>query len=289
MADINTLKATATQIRRDIVRMVGMAGSGHPGGSLSSTDVVTALYFSVMKHDPATWTRESKGQDVFIPSAGHLAPVYYATLARSGYFPIAELGTLRKFGSRLQGHPSTAHNLPGVVQPSGSLGQGLACAAGIALGKKASGDNTRVFCLLGDGEQEEGEIWETAIFAAHHHIDNLVGITDWNRKQIDGDIDDVAGLGDLKAKWAAFGWETIEVADGNDMEQLLAAFAKAFALTEEAHKAGREGKPVMLLLHTEMGHGIDFMAGHHGWHGKAPKPEEVEKAMAQLEEPLGDF
>lgn len=280
MANIETLKRTATQIRRDIVRMVNMAGSGHPGGSLSSTDVVTALYFSVMKHDPATWARDSKGQDVFIPSAGHLAPVYYAALARAGYFPATELGTLRKFHSRLQGHPTPSHGLPGVVQPSGSLGQGLSCAAGIALGKKLDGDPTRVYCLLGDGEQEEGEVWESAIFAAHHGIDNLVAITDWNCKQIDGDINEVAGMGDLQAKWAAFGWETIVVENGNDMESILKAFDKAATV---------KGKPVMILLHTEMGHGIDFMAGKHGWHGKAPKAEEVALALEQLEETLGDF
>lgn len=280
MKDLNQLKATATQIRRDIVRMVNMAGSGHPGGSLSSTDVVTALYFSVMKHDPATWTRDSKGQDVFIPSAGHLAPVYYAALGRAGYFPVSELGTLRKFRSRLQGHPSISHDLPGVVQASGSLGQGLACAAGIALAKKQDGDDTRVYCLLGDGEQEEGEVWESAIFCAHHKIDNLVAITDWNCCQIDGNINDVAGMGDIAAKWAAFGWETIEVADGNDMESILKAFDKAATV---------KGKPVMLLLHTSMGHGVDFMEGKHGWHGKAPKDEEVAVALAQLEETLGDF
>lgn len=280
MTDISKLEAVASQIRRDIVRMVNKAGSGHPGGSISSADVITALYFSVMKHDPATWTRAGKGQDVFIPSAGHLAPVYYAALARSGYFPASELGTLRKFGSRLQGHPSISFELPGVVQPSGSLGQGLACAAGIALGKKATGDDTRVYCLLGDGEQEEGEIWETAMFAAHHRIDNLVGITDWNCKQIDGDVNDVAGLGDLEAKWKAFGWETIVVGNGNDMKQILDAFGKASTV---------KGKPVMLLLHTEMGHGIDFMAGSHEWHGKAPKDEDTARALAQLEETLGDF
>lgn len=280
MANIEKLKKTATQIRRDIVRMVNMAGSGHPGGSLSSTDVVTALYFEVMKHDPATWTRQSKGQDVFILSAGHLAPVYYAALARSGYFPVEELGTLRKFGSRLQGHPSVEHNLPGVIKASGSLGQGLAVAAGVALGKKLDSDNTRVYCLLGDGEQEEGEIWESAMFAAHHRIDNLVAITDWNCQQIDGNINDVAGVGDLEAKWSSFGWETIVVKEGNDMESILAAFARA---------AQVKGKPVMLLLCTEMGHGVDFMAGKHGWHGKAPKAEETETALAQLEETLGDF
>lgn len=280
MADIKKLQATATQIRRDVVRMVNMAGSGHPGGSLSSTDVVTALYFEVMKHDPASWTRDSHNQDVFIPSAGHLGPVYYAALARAGYFPVSELGTLRKFGSRLQGHPSVVHNLPGVVQASGSLGQGLSCAAGIALGKKYDGDNTRVFCLLGDGEQEEGQIWEAAIFAAHHKIDNLVAITDWNCCQIDGNINDVAGMGDIAAKWASFGWHTIVVDKGNDIESILKAF-------EEASKV--KDKPVMILLHTQMGYGIDFMAGKHGWHGKAPNADETAAALAQLEETLGDF
>jgi len=280
MSDINKLNAIATQIRRDVIRMVGMAGSGHPGGSLSSTDVLTALYFSVMKHDPKTWTRASVGQDVFVPSAGHLAPVYYAALARSGYFPIEELGTLRKFGSRLQGHPSVTSGLPGVVQPSGSLGQGLSFCAGMALAKKASDDPTRVYCLMGDGEQEEGQVWEAAIFAAHHKIDNLVAITDWNGKQIDGDVNEVSGLGDLNEKWEAFGWETIVVDKGNDIESILAAFDKAKTV---------KGKPVMLLLRTEMGYGVDFMAGKHGWHGKAPKAEEVEAAMSQLEQTLGDF
>lgn len=280
MADIKTLEAVATQIRRDVIRMVGKAGSGHPGGSLSSADVVTALYFSIMKHDPKTWKRESEGQDVFIPSVGHLAPVYYAALARSGYFPIEELGTLRKFGSRLQGHPSVRYSLPGVVQASGSLGQGLAFAAGMALAKKASGDDTRVYCLMGDGEQEEGQVWETAIFAAHHKIDNLVAITDWNGKQIDGDVDKVSGLGDLAAKWSAFGWEARVVDKGNDMKSIVEAFDKASKL---------RGKPVMLLLRTEMGHGVDFMAGNHEWHGKAPNNEEVAAALSQLEETLGDF
>lgn len=257
-----------------------MAGSGHPGGSLSSADAVTALYFSVMKHNPATWTRDSKGQDVFIPSAGHLAPLYYAALARAGYFPVSELSTLRKFRSRLQGHPSICYNLPGVVQASGSLGQGLSCAAGMALAKKLDGDDTRVYCLLGDGEQEEGQVWETALFCAHHKIDNLVAITDWNCQQIDGNINDVAGLGDLAAKWASFGWETIAIDNGNDMEEILAGFAKASEI---------KGKPVMLLLHTEMGYGVDFMTGNHAWHGKAPGADETAAALAQLEETLGDF
>ena len=280
MTNIGNLEKTASQLRRDVVRMVGGAGSGHPGGSLSSADVVTALYFGVMKHNPAQWTRSCKGQDAFILSAGHLAPIYYAALARAGYFPVSELGTLRKWGSRLQGHPSVEHGLPGVVQASGSLGQGLSCAAGIAIAKKMDGESNKVYCLIGDGETEEGQIWEAALFAAHHALDNLVAITDWNCKQIDGDVNEVAGLGDLAAKWESFGWQVIVVEKGNDMASIVEAL-------EQAGKAA--GKPVMLLLKTEMGHGVDFMAGRHGWHGKAPNADEVAAALAQLEETLGDY
>jgi len=280
MANIKKLQDTATQIRRDIVRMVNMAGSGHPGGSLSSTDIMTALYFSVMKQNPKTWTRESKGQDAFVLSAGHLAPVYYATLARAGYFPVSELGTLRKFGSRLQGHPSIEKGLPGVIKPSGSLGQGLSVAAGIALGKKLDKENNKVYCLLGDGESEEGQIWEAAMFAANHKTNNLIAITDWNLCQIDGNPNEVAGLGDLEAKWKSFGWEVIILKKGNDMESILAALEQAGKSTE---------KPVMILAKTEMGHGVDFMAGKHGWHGKAPNADETVIALKQLKETLGDF
>ena len=280
MANLKKLQDTATQIRRDVLRMVNMAGSGHPGGSLSSADIVTALYFSVMKHNPATWTRESKGQDVFVLSAGHLAPLYYATLARAGYFPVKELGTLRKFESRLQGHPSIEKNLPGVIKPSGSLGQGLSVACGFALAKKLSGEKTKVYCLLGDGESEEGQIWEAGMFAANHKINNLIAITDWNCCQIDGNVNEVAGLGDLAAKWKAFGWEVIVVENGNDIQSILDAF-------EAAGKSA--DKPVMLLMKTEMGHGVDFMAGKHGWHGKAPNDEETATALSQLKETLGDF
>ena len=279
MATPQELGRIASQVRRDIVRMVATAGSGHPGGSLGITDVMTALYFNEMRHDPATWRRDAKGQDAFILSAGHLAPVYYSVLARAGYFPVAELGTLRKFGSRLQGHPSVTDGLPGVFQPSGSLGQGLSCAAGIALGKKMDGDNGRVFCLLGDGESEEGQIWEAGIWAAHHALDNLVAFTDWNGQQIDGTMESVGGLGDLRDKWTSFGWDVIE-ADGHDFESIIKAF-------ELAHAA--DGKPKMILVHTEMGHGVSFMAGSHKWHGKAPSAEQCDEAMTQLEETLGDF
>lgn len=279
MDTVETLKKTASQVRRDIVRMVTAAKSGHPGGSLGITDVLTTLYFHEMKHDPSTWTRESKGQDVFVLSAGHLAPVLYSVLARSGYFPVGELATLRKFGSRLQGHPCVTDGLPGVVKPSGSLGQGLSVAAGIALGKKLAGEAERVYCLCGDGESEEGQIWEAGMWAAAHKVDNLIAFTDWNGKQIDGNVDDVAGIGDLGAKWTAFGWSVIE-ADGHDFDSILKAF-------ELAHAA--DGKPKMILFRTEMGHGVDFMAGNHGWHGKAPSAEQCEAALAQLEETLGDY
>ena len=279
MATIEELTKIASQVRRDIVRMVTKAKSGHPGGSLGITDVMTALYFNEMKQSPATWRRDAKDQDAFIISAGHLAPVYYSVLARAGYFPAAELGTLRKFGTRLQGHPCVTDELPGVFQPSGSLGQGLSCAAGIALGKKLDGENNRVYVLLGDGESEEGQIWEAAMWAQFHKLDNLIAFTDWNGQQIDGPTSSVAGIEELDEKWTAFGWDVI-VADGNDMECILKAFELAHA---------DNGKPKMILFKTEMGHGVDFMAGTHKWHGKAPSEEQCAAAMAQLEETLGDF
>ena len=278
MKTIQDLKDIASQIRRDIVRMVTAAGSGHPGGSLSSTDIMTALYFSEMDHNPATWTRDAKGQDAFILSAGHLAPVLYSVLARAGYFDPKLMGTLRKFGSDLQGHPAIGH-VKGIFQPSGSLGQGLSAAAGIALAKKLDGDAHRAFVLCGDGESEEGQIWEAAMFAAHHKLDNLVAITDWNGQQIDGPVDSVAGVGELNEKWLAFGWDVI-VADGHDFESILGAL-------ELARK--KDGKPKMILFKTEMGHGVDFMAGTHKWHGKAPSAEQCEAALAQLKETLGDY
>lgn len=281
MVKIEELQRISTQIRRDIVRMVTSAKSGHPGGSMSSADFLTALYFNVMKQNPQEWTREGKGQDMFIISAGHLTPVYYSVLARAGYFPVSELGTFRQFGSRLQGHPCVEKGLPGIFQPSGSLGQGLSVAIGAALGKKLDKDGNKVYVMMGDGECEEGQIWEASMFAAHHKVDNLIGMIDWNGQQIDGRVDDVAGMGDLEGKWKAFGWETI-VADGHDFNAILDAFAQA------DEKAGKE-KPVMILFRTDMGHGVDFMAGTHKWHGKAPSPEQCDEALAQLEETLGDY
>jgi transketolase len=279
MADIIELQKIASQVRRDIVRMVCKAKSGHPGGSIGIADVMTALYFNEMHHDPATWTREGNGQDMFVLSAGHLAPVYYSVLARSGYFPVSELGTLRQFGSRLQGHPCVTDHLPGVFKPSGSLGQGLSVAAGMALGKKLSGDPGRVYVLCGDGESEEGQIWEAAMWAPHHKVDNLIAFTDLNGLQIDGPTETITGINDLSDKWLSFGWDVID-ADGNDFESILKAF-------EFAHNA--DGKPKMILFRTEMGHGVDFMAGNHKWHGKAPSEQECQLALSQLEETLGDF
>ena len=282
MATVEQLKQISTQVRRDIIRMVTAAGSGHPGGSMSSADFLTALYFSEMNHDPASWRRDAAGQDAFILSAGHIAPVYYSVLARAGYFPLSELGTLRRFGSVLQGHPSVRKGLKGVFQPSGSLGQGLSAAAGIALGKKLSSDPGRVFVLCGDGETEEGQIWEAGMFAVHHKLDNLIAMTDWNGQQIDGPVADVAGEGDLEAKWKAWGWRVI-VAPAHDFEGILAAY-------EEARKGAGSGVPTMILWRSDMGHGVDFMAGTHKWHGKAPSAEQCEAALAQLgETPLGDY
>ncbi|MBO6161153.1 MAG: transketolase [Bacteroidales bacterium] len=276
------MKKIASQVRRDIVKMVTVAKSGHPGGSMSCADFLTALYFNVMDTDPAKWTRDGKNQDVFFLSAGHLTPVYYSLLARTGFFPVSELATFRKFGTRLQGHPSVEKGLPGITQTSGSLGQGLSAAIGVALAKKLDKDPKSVYVMCGDGESEEGQIWEAGMFAAHHKVDNLVAMTDWNGQQIDGTVENVAGLGDLEAKWKAFGWDVIVVADGHDMDQILAAFDAAKA------KKGH-GKPVMILFKTEMGHGVDFMAGTHKWHGNAPSEEQCAAALGQLEETLGDF
>ncbi len=281
MATKEELIRISSQVRRDIIRMVTASQSGHPGGSLGSADVLTALYFHVMKHDPKTWTRSCKGQDAFILSAGHLAPVLYSVLARTGYFPVSELGTLRAFGSRLQGHPSVEKGLPGIVQASGSLGQGLSCAAGIALGKRLDSEDNFVYVHCGDGESEEGQIWEAAMWADHEKLDNLIASTDWNGQQIDGPTEQVAGIENLEGKWKAFGWNVL-VADGHDFDAILAAYAAA--------KANRgSGKPTMILFRSVMGRGVDFMAGTHKWHGKAPSVQQCEEALSQLEETLGDY
>lgn len=279
MANVEELKRIASQVRRDIVRMVTDAKSGHPGGSLSSADILTALYFNEMKIDPANWKRDCAGEDAFVLSAGHLTPVYYSILARRGYFPVSELATFRKFGTRLQGHPSVEKGLPGIIQASGSLGQGLSAAAGIALGKKLAKDDRKVYVLCGDGESEEGQIWEAGMFAVYHKLDNLIAMTDWNGQQIDGTVASVAGEGDLSEKWKAFGWNVI-IADGHCFESILLAFAQA---------KENKGMPTMILFKTDMGQGVDFMSGTCKWHGKAPSVEECEKALSQLEETLGDY
>lgn len=276
-----SLEQIASQIRRDIVRMVTNAESGHPGGSLSSTDFLTVLFFKKLNCTPETWTREGKDQDMFFLSAGHITPVYYSTLARCGYFPVEELSTFRKIGTRLQGHPSIRWGLPGVHQAAGSLGQGISVAIGAALAKKLNNDDNYVYVLLGDGESQEGQVWEAALFASHHKVDNLIAITDYNGQQIDGRVEDVLGFTHLKEKWEAFGWEVIE-ADGHDMEKIEKAYDKA------KDKSGK-GKPVMILFKTEMGRGVDFMAGTHKWHGKNPSQEQCAIALAQLEETIGDF
>ena len=275
MSDIQRLKDIACQIRRDILRMVTMAKSGHPGGSLSSTDVVTVLYFNKMQHDPKNWNRSGKDADMFFLSCGHESPLLYSALARSGYFPVSELATFRKIGSRLQGHPATDTNLPGVF--------GLSVAVGAALGKKLNGDSHKVYCLVGDGESQEGQIWEAAQFASHHKVDNLIAFTDWNGQQIDGTTEEVIGPDHLDQRWKAFGWNVVIAEDGNNMEDILSAIK----LAEELQAV--EPKPVMVMLKTVMGKGVDFMEGTCKWHGKAPKPEECEAALKQIPETLGDF
>ncbi|MEZ4788491.1 MAG: transketolase [Flavobacteriales bacterium] len=281
VTDIEQLERIASQIRRDIVRQVHAVQSGHPGGSLGCADLFTALYFSVMHHHPEPWDMDGKGQDLFFLSNGHISPVFYSTLARSGYFPVKELSTFRHIDSRLQGHPTTHEGLPGVRMASGSLGQGMSVAIGAALSKKMNGDDRLVFSLHGDGELQEGQIWEAALFAPGKQVDNLISIVDLNGRQIDGDVDDVLPLGDLKAKWLAFGWDVLET-DGNDMALLLKTL-------EEAKGRTGKGRPVMILMRTEMGQGVDFMMHSHEWHGIAPNDEQLNKALAQLPETLGDF
>jgi transketolase len=276
----STLEATASQVRRDIVRMVHAAQSGHPGGSLGCADFLTALYFKVMRHDPA-FRMEGRGEDVFILSNGHISPLFYSVLARSGYFPVEELATFRRIDSRLQGHPATHEHLPGVRIASGSLGQGMSVAAGIALSKRMDGDEGLVYSLHGDGELQEGQIWEAVLFAAHHRIDNLVATVDWNGQQIDGPTEKVISLGDLQAKFQAFGWSTIEM-KGNEMTDVLRGL-------DEARSRTRQGRPVAILMHTKMGAGVDFMEDDHGWHGIAPNDEQLQRALAQLPETLGDW
>jgi transketolase len=275
------MQTLATQVRRDIVRMVHAVQSGHPGGSLGCADFMTALYTSVLKHDPAHFCMDGHGEDMFFLSNGHISPVWYSVLARTGYFPVSELATFRKLNSRLQGHPTPAEHLPGVRVASGSLGQGLSVALGAALAKRLDNDPNLVYTLHGDGELQEGQIWEAAMFAAGRKVDNIIATIDYNGKQIDGPVDVVMPLGNLRAKWEAFGWQVLEM-DGHNFDEILSTMKKAKELTGH-------GKPVVILMHTHMGQGVDFMVDKHQWHGSPPSNTDLENALAQLEETLGDY
>ena len=277
---MQNLKEIASQIRRDILRMVHGVNSGHPGGSLGCADYFTALYFNAMKHNTA-FSMDGKDEDIFVLSNGHISPVFYSTLARSGYFDIKELASFRKLNSRLQGHPATHEHLPGVRIASRSLGQGMSVAIGAALTKKLNKENNLVFSLHGDGELDEGQIWEAVMFAAHHKVDNLISTIDWNCQQIDGPTDKVMGLGNIRQKFETFGWTTLEM-NGNDMDEVVATLDKAKTLVGK-------GKPIAIMMHTIMSKGVDFMENDHNWHGVAPNDEQLVKALAQLPETLGDY
>lgn len=278
---IEQLESTASQVRRDILRMVHAVQSGHPGASLGCTEFFVALYFNQLNHDP-NFKMEGKGEDLFFLSNGHISPVWYSVLSRSGYFSPEEMDTFRKLNSRLQGHPATEEGLPGIRIASGSLGQGMSVAIGAAQAKKIDGDDSTVFVLMGDGEQEEGQVWEAAMYAAHWKVDNLIATIDLNRQQIDGPTAEIMDLIDLRAKYESFGWEVIDTLQGNDMKSVVEGLEKAKSLS-------RKGKPVMNLLHTEMGFGVDFMVGTHKWHGIAPSDEQLADALGQLPETIGDF
>ncbi len=280
MADIQKLKDIASQVRRDIIRQTFRCQSGHPGGSLGCADLMVALYFEILHHNPA-FSMQGSGEDLFFLSNGHISPVWYSVLARSGYFPVEELATFRQLNSRLQGHPATHEKLPGVRVASGSLGQGMSVAIGAALGKKLDRDERLVYCLVGDGELQEGQVWEAALFAAHHGVDNLIVICDRNNAQIDGTTEDVIRLGEVALKFRTFGWHTLHM-DGNDMSEVVDTLLQA------AQHCGA-GKPVFIEMKTAMGKGVDFMEGNYQWHGKPPSAQQTEVALAQLAETLGDF
>jgi len=274
------LNKIASQVRRDIVRMVHAQQSGHPGGSLGCADFLTALYFKVLKID-TNFKMDGKNEDLFFLSNGHISPVFYSVLSRSGYFDVKELSTFRKINSRLQGHPTTHEGLPGIRIASGSLGQGMSVAIGAALSKKINGDSKLVYCLHGDGELQEGQIWESVMFAAHNNCDNLIATIDVNGQQIDGPTKKVMNLDSLRAKFEAFNWTVIDM-DGNNMEDVVATLDKAKSLTGQ-------GKPICILMKTEMGKGISFMEGTHEWHGIAPNDAQLADALSQLPETLGDY
>lgn len=276
-----TLETIAAQVRRDIIRMVHKAKSGHPGGSLGCADYLTALFFEILEADPAHFAQNGRDEDMFFLSNGHITPVFYSVLARRGYFPVSELATFRELGTRLQGHPTPTHNLPGVRVASGSLGQGLSVSIGAALAKKANQDNHIVYTLTGDGELQEGQNWEAIMFASANKVDNLILTVDYNGKQIDGSTDDVCSLGNLAAKFEAFDWIVLTM-DGNNMSETVEVLKKAKSMTGA-------GKPIVILMRTEMGMGVDFMMGTHKWHGTPPNDEQAAAALAQLPETLSDF
>ncbi len=280
MASIDELKKIATQVRRDILRMVHAVQSGHPGGSLGCADFFTALYFEVLQRKPE-FTMDGINEDIFFLSNGHISPVWYSVLARSGFFPLEELKTFRRINSRLQGHPATHEHTPGVRVASGSLGQGLSVACGAALSKKLNGDKNIVYSLHGDGELEEGQNWEAMLFAHHHKIDNLISTVDWNGMQIDGPTEKVAALGDLRTKWVSFGWMVLEM-NGNVIEEVLDTLKRAKSFTGK-------GLPIVILMKTSMGYPVDFMLNDYHWHGTAPNDEQLARALAQLPETLGDY
>jgi len=275
------LQDQVIQVRRDILRMVHKVNSGHPGGSLGCAEFLVCLYKEVMKHD-TNFKMDGFNEDLFFLSNGHISPVFYSVVARNGYFPVSELSTFRLLNTRLQGHPTTHEGLDGIRIASGSLGQGMSVAIGAALTKKLNGEDTTIYSLHGDGELQEGQNWEAAMYASSNKVDNYIATIDYNKKQIDGATDDVLSLGNLKAKFEAFGWDVLDVKKGNDIDTILEALAEAKSRTGK-------GKPVCILLHTEMGNGVDFMMGTHAWHGKAPNDEQLANALAQNPETLGDY
>ena len=277
-----SLPDIASQVRRDILRLVHAVQSGHPGGSMGCAEFFVALYFDVLNKQVKPFAMDGKGEDLFFLSNGHISPVFYSVLARSGYFPLSELATFRKINSRLQGHPTTHEGLPGIRVASGSLGQGMSVAVGAAQAKRLNGDDNLVYCLHGDGELQEGQIWESAMYAGAKSVDNLIATIDANGQQIDGSIDDVLAMGDIASKFTAFGWDVMHIREGNDMSAVVDGLHAAKAMTGK-------GKPVCVIMHTDMGHGVDFMAGTHKWHGIPPSDEQLADALSQLPETLADY
>ncbi len=282
MQDTVELKKLCGQVRRDIVRMVHAVSSGHPGGSLGCVEFFVALYKVIMHHNPTNFTMDAKNEDIFFLSNGHISPVFYSVLSRCGYFPVEELSTFRKLNTRLQGHPTTHEGLPGIRIASGSLGQGMSVSIGAALAKKLNGDTSTIYSLHGDGELQEGQIWEAAMYAAANRVDNYIATVDYNGRQIDGDVDKVLSLGNLKAKFEAFGFTVLENNFGNDIEKVVASLNQAKTYLGK-------GKPIIILMKTEMGQGVDYMMGTHKWHGSSPNDEQLKKALDQLPITLGDY